>query len=372
MVDSANAQPAEAAKKKARILLVDDSKLVRSTATKILADRFDLILAEDGEEAWEKIQNDDSIQVVFTDLGMPRLDGYGLIQRIRQSENEGIRNQPLIVLTGAAEEDSLRRKVLELGATDFISKPFSSTEILARAEAHASYRRDRAQLQAKVDLDLLTGALNRAGLEAQLEKDASFVNRHGQNLSLITFELDNFKATYERIGKAASEQLIKQVAGTLLRTIRKEDSIGRSGVAKFTIILPMAKTEGVIMLAKRLCEHINGYKMKVGGKSLSISISAGVATAPRGSNVVAADLLRCAEQALANAKKVGAGQVQLLKMDNVAAEEKAPASVSMDELLDAIADGRQAAVQSQLDRAVSRLRPLVALMSADQKRRLLS
>ena len=87
--------------KKARILIADDSKIVRVTASKILATQFDVVLAEDGEEAWEKICQDTSIQVVFTDLGMPRLDGYGLIQRIRQAEDEGIRNQPVIVITGA-------------------------------------------------------------------------------------------------------------------------------------------------------------------------------------------------------------------------------------------------------------------------------
>ena len=129
--------------KKARILIADDSKIVRVTASKILATQFDVVLAEDGEEAWEKICQDTSIQVVFTDLGMPRLDGYGLIQRIRQAEDEGIRNQPVIVITGAAEEEGVRRKVFELGATDFITKPFKSTEILARAEAHASYQHNQ-------------------------------------------------------------------------------------------------------------------------------------------------------------------------------------------------------------------------------------
>lgn len=372
MVGSIKAEVADKGDKKARILVADDSKLVRLTATKILAERFDLVLAEDGEEAWEIIRTDDTIQVVFTDLGMPKLDGYALIQRIRQSEDEGIRNQPIIVLTGAAEEDSVRRKVLELGATDFITKPFSSAEIIARAKAHASYRRDTAKLQKKVDVDLLTGALNRSGLEVQLEKDVSFVNRHGQNLALITFELDDFKATYEQIGKAGAEQLIKQVAATITRTIRKEDSVSRNGLAKFTIILPMARAEGVILLAKRLCERINGYKMKVGGKSLVITMSAGVATSAKGDRVVARDLLRSVEEALANAKKVGPGEVQLRKLELAPAAEKAPPTLSIDDLLAAIARGEMDAAQNQMSRVVDRLAPLVALMSQDQKRRLLA
>lgn len=371
MVESGKGAMVEKDQKKARILVVDDSKLVRSTANKILSGKFDLVLAEDGEEAWEKIRNDDGIQVVFTDLGMPKLDGYGLIQRIRESDNEGIRNQPIIVLTGAAEEDTVRRKVLELGATDFITKPFSSTEIVARAEAHASYTRQKAQLQKKVAVDLLTGALNRTGLETQLDKDVAFVNRHGQNISLITFELDDFKTTYEQVGKAAAEQLIKQIAGTLLKTVRKEDSIGRNGLARFTIVLPMAKAEGVIMLAKRLCERINGFKMKVGKESLTVTMSAGVATAPKGSRIVAKELLRAAEQALTNAKKVGPGEVQLMKVDSAPAAQAAPPAISIDDLLEALRQGQTNAVKGELDRAVNRLQPLVALLSDQQKRRLL-
>lgn len=372
MVESSKAAIAETGEKKARILVVDDSRLVRSTATKILSGKFDLILAEDGEEAWKKIRADDGIQVVFTDLGMPKLDGYGLIQRIRESDNEGIRNQPIIVLTGAAEEDAVRRKVLELGATDFITKPFSSTEIVARAEAHASYTRHKAQLQKKVAVDVLTGALNRSGLETQVDKDVAFVNRHGQNISLITFELDDFRNTYERVGKAAAEQLIKQIATMLLKTVRKEDSLGRNGLARFTIVLPMAKAEGVIMLARRLCERINGYKMKVGGESLTVTMSAGVSTAPKGSRIVAKDLLRSAEEALANAKKVGPGEVQLLKLESSAVADNAPPAISIDELLEALRQGETKKLKGELDRAISRLQPLIALMSDQQKRRLLN
>lgn len=358
------------AEEKARILIVDDSRLVRVTATKILSAKFDLVLAEDGEEAWEKICADDSIQVVFTDLGMPKLDGYGLIQRIRQSENEGIRNQPIIVITGAAEEEGIRRKVFELGATDFITKPFKSTEILARAEAHASYRRDKNSLQKTSDIDLLTGTLNRSGLNKQLEKDVAFVNRHAENLAVILFELDGFKTIFERIGKEASNRIIKQTATTLLGAIRKEDSVGRYGLEKFVIILPMAKAEGVIILAKRLCARINSFKITVSGEALPITMSAGISTARKGSQATTKDLLKSAEQALANAKKVGLGEVQILKFEANQMDEPS-LTVSIDALLEAIGKGNTDTVKDQMDAVLSRLAPLVALMNKKQKQQLI-
>ena len=243
MAETASPVPEE--QQKPRLLVVDDSKLVRKTATKILSDNFNLVLAEDGEQGWQCLVDDPSIQVVFTDLGMPNLDGYGLLKRIRQADDERIRDLPVIVITGAAEEESVRKQVFEIGATDFVGKPFKSTEIIARANAHASYRSDKAHLQKQVDIDLLTGTLNRKGLCDKLDKDISFINRHQQNLALIIFELDDFKSVAEKIKQKGAEKIIQHVSQLLGKAIRKEDSFGRFEYAQFLTILPMAKTDGV-------------------------------------------------------------------------------------------------------------------------------
>lgn len=355
---------------KPRVLVVDDSKMVRVTAQKFLGKSFDLILAEDGEEAWLKIGADESIQVVFTDLGMPNLDGFGLIERVRQSEVDRIRNLPLIVITGASEEEDIRRKVFEVGATDFITKPFKATEIIARAEAHASYRKDKDTLQKNVDIDILTGALNVEGVQEQLEKDVSFINRHAENLALITFELDAFDQIYKRLGKQNSEALIKQTAKTLLAAVRKEDSVGRLGTCKFAVILPMAKTEGVILLAKRLCQKINDLKITVAGEAFSVSMSAGVSAVRKGSRATAKNLLKLSDQALGNAKKVGSGEVQILKLEEAANEEEL-LTISIDNLLQSISQGDLELSENQVDNIIDRLKPLVNLMSHEKKQQLL-
>lgn len=356
---------------KTRILVADDSKLVRVTATKMLAAKFDLVLAEDGEDAWEKICADDTIRVVFTDLGMPKLDGYGLIQRIRQSENEGIRNQPVIVVTGASDDEGTRRKVFEIGATDFITKPFKSTEIIARADAHASYRRDAESLQKRVDIDVLTGMLNRTGLNKQLERDISFVNRHAENLAIIIFELDDFKTIYERTGKLASNRIITDVAAQLISAIRKEDSVGRDGLAKFIVVLPMAKVEGVVLLAKRLCARIESLNVTMGKETSPVTMSAGISTTRKGDHATAKDLLDSAEQALINAKELGRGEVQILKLDTSNPDE-ATLMISIDRLLEAIDQGQFQQTENQMESVLDRLAPLVALMSEKQKQRLIN
>lgn len=357
-------------KEKVKILLADDSKVVRVGATKILKDAFDLVLAVDGEEAWQKICDDPAIRIVFTDIGMPNLDGYGLIERIRQSEDEGIRNQPVIVITGASEDEDVKRRVLELGATDFITKPFTSTEIIARAEAHINYRRDNEELKKNVEIDLLTSTLNKPGFDRQLEKDIAFVNRHTENMALIKFELNDFKALFQRLGKSAENKLIKQVATTLLKSVRKEDSVGRIGEAQFVAALPMAKSEGVVLLAKRLCAMVSSCSFKIGEETVSISMSAGVATALKGTNVTHKNLEKAAERALELAKKMGSGQVQIIKLQSKQ-PEKPQAYISVDNILESLSTGKTEVSDKQLDALITKLQPLFKLMSDKQKLKLI-
>src|SRR5664279_5075312 len=110
---------------KPRILVVDDSKVIRNAGHKMLGAEFDVITAQDGDEAWEYLAIDPSIRVVFTDLTMPGMDGYALLRKIRTTTDTGIQSLPVIVVTGAEDSELARMRVLELGATDFIAKPFS-------------------------------------------------------------------------------------------------------------------------------------------------------------------------------------------------------------------------------------------------------
>ncbi|MGI1679201.1 MAG: response regulator [Cellvibrionaceae bacterium] len=357
-------------KTKPRILLADDSKLVRKTASRILGDKFDLILAEDGEEAWKILTEDKSIQVVFSDLGMPNLDGYSLIKRIRQSDQEHISNIPLIVITGAAEEESIKLRVLELGATDFIGKPFKSSEIIARADAHASYTNDKTKLQKNTNIDLLTSTLNRKALLDKLERDLSFIKRHNQNLALVKFEIHDFKKITESIGKENAEKIIKSTSNMLNKALRKEDSFGRCEYASFLTILPMAKTEGVVQLAKRLSEVVKSFKAKMNGEIIEMRLTVGIATVQKGASVTVDRLLKTVEKALTNARSIEPGQVQLLKIQQPVSkiEEK---TISIDKLLEDILQGKAETDPTQLAMAVKQLRPLVKLLSPTHKRQLI-
>src|SRR3970040_943730 len=107
--------------KKTRVLLVDDSKVMRKAALKMLSDEFDVVTAEDGVDGWRQLESDTSIQVVFTDLSMPKLDGYGLLRKIRTAEDTGVNAMPVLIVTGAENDDAAREKALDHGGNEFLT-----------------------------------------------------------------------------------------------------------------------------------------------------------------------------------------------------------------------------------------------------------
>jgi len=118
---------------KPRVLIADDSRIVRTALIRRIGDGFEFREALDGEQAWEMLLLDPSIRVVITDLTMPKLDGYGLLDRIRNSRVRRIREVPVVVISGSDEQDEHAR-AKAAGATDLITKGIAAPHLLARLQ----------------------------------------------------------------------------------------------------------------------------------------------------------------------------------------------------------------------------------------------
>jgi PleD family two-component response regulator len=93
-----------------RVLIVDDSRMVRASLSKQIRDKFDIREEADGEAGWQALLLDPTIEVVISDIGMPRLDGFGLLQRIRGSRLSRINSLPVLIISGE-DEDEVQRPV---------------------------------------------------------------------------------------------------------------------------------------------------------------------------------------------------------------------------------------------------------------------
>ena len=217
---------------KLRILAVDDSRVMRRAMSKVLGKDYDVIEAEHGEDAWTLLTNDPDIQTVFTDLSMPYLDGFGLLDRMRSSDDPRLQDMPVIIITGKDDDDATKQKALDKGASDFITKPFDSVQLKARAKAHVRFKETSRkltetsdQLERQAAVDELTGLGGRRYFSKASEEHLAFIKRHGGHFTLIRLDIDEFNQLFIQSGKEQANLVLQQVGQTLAKIVRKEDTI---------------------------------------------------------------------------------------------------------------------------------------------------
>ncbi|MBE9568922.1 MAG: response regulator [Proteobacteria bacterium] len=269
----------EASVDKPELLVVDDSKVIRIAAKKMLGDNYVIHLAEDGLIGWEMLQENSGISVVFTDLSMPNLNGMELLENIRGSSSDHIANLPVIIMTGHDDSETMKQVVFDAGATDFITKPFESIDLQSRAKAYARLSRKVVELEKKTGYDKLTGLSNANSLEEQGMKACSFASRHKLAISAVYFEINDFQNCFLTHGKKVAQHIIITVGKRLLEVMREEDIAARIGVAKYALLLPMTSRQKTELVIKRVRESINKLVFDTGKERIRVNFIAGY-TAP--------------------------------------------------------------------------------------------
>lgn len=302
---------------KPKVLVIDDSRIVHAAIKKAIKEEFDVLDAYDGEEGWTMLRQDNEIQVVVTDQGMPKLDGFGLITRIRESAVGRINEIPVIMVTGAEEEQvEIREKALDLGATDFLTKPFENTIILARVRSYIKLDQTIRDLEESEDalieqavLDTLTGVYNHRYLMERGDKDISFAQRHNEELSIFCLDLDDFSDYILNVGQDVTEKLLKWAADILKNTMRKEDTIARIGESRFAVIAPTAEHFDAISLCERIKEKFATTEFDKSILANPVTVSIGVASLIHDQDTNASIILDEAIDRAKQAKILGGNRV---------------------------------------------------------------
>ncbi|HLF24642.1 MAG TPA: diguanylate cyclase [Burkholderiales bacterium] len=323
------AEPRGPAAEKPIVLVIDDSRVIRRAIGKILSPEFTLVEAEDGEIGWERLISDSRVQVAISDVEMPKLDGYSLICRIRASDEQRLRDLPIIVITGA-QDDQTRERAFACGATDFIIKPIDGVQLLARARAHARLDQTTRKLsetskslEEQTAVDPLTELHSRRYFVQRATQDLAFAKRHGQDLALIRLEFDNFRDIYKRHGDEVCDRIFIWLAGLMRANSRVEDTPARIRGGEFAILAPSSDRREATTLAERLRNAVANAPFNHNGTPIPLSISLGLATLNGDRVDTIDDLMARAEQKLTLAKAGGGNQLNLGYEDEVPAPEEA-------------------------------------------------
>jgi len=292
---------------KQRVLLVDDSKIVRTTLARLIRKSFEVREEANGETGWQAITTDPSIVVVFSDIQMPVLDGFALLERIRQSEDQRIRSMPVIVISGN-EDDATKKRARAAGANDFITKTTDGTEILSRidnllhlVEAKQQLVVNKQALDQTATRDPVTGAFTPHYLATEGAKHYSHARRHGGPLAVLTFRIDSYGEIAGKVGKIVADQLLAKVAKLVMGTLRAEDSMGRTAEATFTVLFPGTSSQQALNFARRMHEQLEKAQVTYRDQVLKIRTSLGLAALDVDTVASIEDLMKAAQQRLQDA-----------------------------------------------------------------------
>jgi diguanylate cyclase (GGDEF)-like protein len=297
---------------KQRVLIVDDSKIVRTTIARLIRTSFDVREEADGEGGWTALEGDPAICVVISDLHMPKLDGFGLLERIRGASNARIKDMPVIMISGN-EDDATKKKARSAGANDFITKSTDGTEILSRidnllrlVQTKQDLAESREALASTVIRDPLTGTFTPQYLTTEGGKLYSVARRHGTALSVIAFRIESHADNVQKVGKDVAGQLLSRVAKQVMGTLRAEDSMGRVGEASFLILLPSTAAQQAAAFAKRLRDQLEAAKINFREHVLRMRASVSIAALGHDSAASIEELMKVAIQRLDRAAQQGA------------------------------------------------------------------
>ncbi|HSG06064.1 MAG TPA: diguanylate cyclase, partial [Nitrospiria bacterium] len=232
---------------KPRILLIEDNPLQARNTRKILEDGgYSVLVTETGGEGFKEAKLNE-VDLVLLDLVLPDYSGEKICQWIKR--DSGTRNLPIIMLTA---KGSIEDKVagLEVGADDYLTKPFAEAELLARIKTMLRIKRLQDELRAKnLDLeralkevelkaitDSGTGLFNRRHFFDLLEKEFTRAKRFSDPLSCLLIDIDHFKLINDIYGHHVGDSVLKEIAEKLKEAVRLIEVAARYGGEEFVLI----------------------------------------------------------------------------------------------------------------------------------------
>lgn len=297
----------------AKILVIDDSRVVVHMAKAILSKRkHQVLLAQDGETGLQTVMTEQP-DLVLLDLILPGLDGYTVCRRIKQE----IASQdiPVIMLTSkASPADKVRG--LEMGAADYVTKPFDEGELVARVNTHLKLKQlyealqeKNRQLQELANLDGLTGLYNHRFFQETVSRDFQRAYRYKESLSCILLDIDHFKNFNDTYGHQTGDMVLKTLGGLIRQIMRGSDLAARYGGEEFALLLYHASAPESLVVGERLRKIVEQHQFRQEDLMLKVTISAGLASFPHPEIVDAKTLIECADKALYRAKEEGRNRI---------------------------------------------------------------
>lgn len=306
------------AENKPILLIVDDTP----ANIQVLADAFRrdyrIKVASHGVEALEVLGRGELPDLILLDVMMPGMDGYEVCRRLKQDQ----RTHDIPVIFVTARHDVADEELgLNLGAVDYITKPYHLPIVQARVRTHVELKRKTDLLESLAMIDGLTGIANRRSFDRTLDSEWRRAKRQSTPLSLIMMDIDYFKPYNDHYGHGAGDLCLRWVAKVLGGVLaRSGDLVARYGGEEFVAILPATAGGEARILAERMRETVAGLGISHQHSAVAdhVTLSVGAATVRSAAGYRREQLLELADAMLYKAKAAGRNRVRHGCLDDIA------------------------------------------------------
>lgn len=288
-----------------KVLIVDDSPDALALAKARLGkEGLELICADGGKAGLDAAVREQP-DLILLDVDMPDMSGFDVCRVLKAGSESCM--IPIIFLSGSGGlEDKVRG--LDLGAVDFVTKPFDAFELRARVNAALRTKHMQDLLIKHAKIDPLTGLANRRGLMERLELEWARIQRHGGRLSLIMGDVDHFKRINDTHGHTVGDRALQAIAGAIAGQCRETDLAGRYGGEEFAIVVPGEDVSGAAELAERCRQAVEAVSLGDGDSGVAVAASFGVSDSEDAVSPEA--LVDQADRAMYMAKESGRNRIE--------------------------------------------------------------
>lgn len=306
-----------------KLLVVDDYPGNLKALAETLENIYDVTTADNGADAITRAKQQ-KFDLILLDIVMPGIDGYEVCRRLKQ--DPVTRDVPVIFLTGQMEaKDEIYG--LEVGAVDYMLKPYNVAVLLARIKIHLNMSSYQLRLKRFSYLDGLTNIPNRRLFDELYEKETKRALREHNHLAVLLIDIDHFKRFNDHFGHAAGDQCLKRIAQTLADCQhRSGDFVGRYGGEEFVVLLPNVNPAGAKVVAEAMLDAVRKLKIAhaPSARHDTVTISIGAASCLANRQGLPRALLHEADLALYQVKARGGNSVKVHEVHLPTTEKLGP------------------------------------------------
>jgi|SRR5437588_535110 len=294
------------------ILIVDDRVESSERIGRMLAGLHSIAIEADPNSALIQAA-EGNYDLLIVSLGLAHFDGLRFCSQVRSLERT--RNVPILAIADADNHARLVRG-LEIGINDYLIPPIDRHELKARVRTQIRKKRYTERLRDHVQMsiemaitDVLTGLHNRRYMESHAGMLVEQATSRGKPLAVLVIDIDHFKTVNDSYGHDAGDDVLREFAVRIRKSIRGIDLACRYGGEEFVVLMPETAISAATVVAERLRRRIASepFPIQQGTRHIEVTISIGIATLGR--EDTAAAVLKRADQALYRAKHDGRNRV---------------------------------------------------------------